>query len=61
MHWKILQVKKKAIAHINAWKLKKVIISAPAKGDLKTIVYGVNENTLDGTEQNYQRAASMYH
>ena len=31
--------------------LKKVIISAPAKGDLKTIVYGVNENTLDGTEQ----------
>ena len=38
--------KEKAIAHINAG----VIISAPAKGDLKTIVYGVNENTLDGTE-----------
>ena len=31
--------------------LKKVIISAPAKGDLKTIVYGVNEDTLDGKEQ----------
>lgn len=30
---------------------KKVIISAPAKGDVKTIVYGVNENILDGTEQ----------
>lgn len=41
--------KEKAEAHINAGA-KKVIISAPAKGDLKTIVYGVNENTLDGTE-----------
>jgi len=42
--------KEKAEAHINAGA-KKVIISAPAKGDLKTIVYGVNENTLDGTEE----------
>ena len=42
--------KDKAMAHINAGA-KKVIISAPAKGDLKTIVYGVNENTLDGTEE----------
>ncbi len=42
--------KEKAISHINAGA-KKVIISAPAKGDLKTIVYGVNENILDGTEQ----------
>ena len=42
--------KEKAVAHINAGA-KKVIISAPAKGDLKTIVYGVNENTLDGTEE----------
>ena len=42
--------KEKAIAHINAGA-KKVIISAPAKGDLKTIVYSVNENTLDGSEQ----------
>jgi len=40
----------KAKAHIEAGA-KKVIISAPAKGDIKTIVYGVNENTLDGTEQ----------
>ena len=39
-----------AMAHINAGA-KKVIISAPAKGDLKTIVYNVNENILDGTEQ----------
>ena len=29
---------------------KHVIISAPAKGNMKTIVYGVNDNTLDGTE-----------
>lgn len=42
--------KEKAEAHIKAGA-KKVIISAPAKGDLKTIVYGVNEETLDGNEQ----------
>lgn len=42
--------KEKAMAHINAGA-KKVIISAPAKGELKTIVYGVNENTLTGDEQ----------
>lgn len=29
---------------------KKVLISAPGKGELKTVVYGVNENILDGTE-----------
>ena len=39
-----------AMGHINAGA-KKVIISAPAKGDLKTIVYNVNEETLDGSEQ----------
>ena len=38
------------MAHINACA-KKVIISAPGKGDMKTIVYGVNETDLDGTEQ----------
>lgn len=42
--------KDKAYAHIKAGA-KKVIISAPAKGDLKTIVYNVNENTLDGSEE----------
>ena len=41
--------KEKAEAHIKAGA-KKVIISAPAKGDLKTIVYNVNEDTLDGSE-----------
>lgn len=39
----------KAMAHINAGA-KHVIISAPAKGNIKTIVYGVNSDTLDGTE-----------
>lgn len=42
--------KEKAYAHIQAGA-KHVIISAPAKGDLKTIVYGVNEHTLDGNEE----------
>ena len=42
--------KDKAYAHIEAGA-KKVIISAPAKGDLKTIVYNVNEETLDGGEE----------
>lgn len=42
--------KEDAMAHINAGA-KKVIISAPGKGDMKTIVYGVNETDLDGTEQ----------
>ena len=42
--------KDKAYAHIEAGA-KKVIISAPAKGDLKTIVYNVNEETLDGSEE----------
>ena len=42
--------KTSASAHITAGA-SKVIISAPAKGDLKTIVYNVNENTLSGDEK----------
>ena len=42
--------KDSAMAHIEAGA-KKVIISAPAKGELKTIVYNVNHDTLDGSEQ----------
>ncbi len=42
--------KEKAHAHIDAGA-KHVIISAPAKGDLKTIVYHVNEQILDGSEE----------
>jgi glyceraldehyde 3-phosphate dehydrogenase len=42
--------KEKAMAHITAGA-RKVVISAPGTGDLKTIVLGVNEDMLDGTEQ----------
>ena len=42
--------KEKAMAHINAGA-KKVIISAPAKGVDKTVVYNVNHTTLTGEEQ----------
>ena len=42
--------KEKAYSHIEAGA-KKVIISAPAKGDLKTIVFNVNHNILDGSEE----------
>ncbi len=40
----------KAMAHINAGA-KKVIISAPAKGDVKTIVYNVNHHILTKEEK----------
>lgn len=40
----------KSMAHIEAGA-KKVIISAPAGNDVKTIVYGVNENTLTSADQ----------
>ncbi len=42
--------KEKSMAHINAGA-KKVIISAPAGNDLKTIVYGVNHKTLTREDQ----------
>ncbi|HEY9262620.1 type I glyceraldehyde-3-phosphate dehydrogenase [Chitinophaga sp.] len=41
--------KNTAAAHIEAGA-KKVVISAPATGDMKTIVYNVNHDILDGTE-----------
>ncbi len=42
--------KEKAMQHIKAGA-KKVLISAPAKGDLKTVVYNVNDDILDGSEE----------
>lgn len=42
--------KEKSMAHINAGA-KKVIISAPAGKDLKTIVYNVNHKTLTKDDQ----------
>ncbi len=41
--------KEAAEKHIKAGA-KKVVISAPAKGDLKTVVYNVNHEILDGSE-----------
>ncbi|MBF0710440.1 MULTISPECIES: type I glyceraldehyde-3-phosphate dehydrogenase [unclassified Gemella] len=41
--------KEKAESHIQAGA-KKVVISAPGGNDIKTIVYNVNHDTLDGTE-----------
>lgn len=41
--------KAKAEAHLKAGA-KRVVISAPATGDLKTIVFNVNHNLLDGSE-----------
>jgi glyceraldehyde 3-phosphate dehydrogenase len=41
--------KEGAEKHIKAGA-KKVVISAPAKGDMKTVVYNVNHKVLDGTE-----------
>jgi len=41
--------KDKSQAHITAGA-KRVVISAPATGDLKTIVFNVNHNILDGSE-----------
>jgi len=41
--------KDKASAHIEAGA-RKVVISAPATGDLKTIVFNVNQDILDGSE-----------
>ena len=42
--------KEKSMAHINAGA-KKVVISAPAGKDLKTVVFSVNEDTLTAEDQ----------
>jgi len=41
--------KEKAEGHITAGA-KRVVISAPATGDMKTVVFNVNHNILDGSE-----------
>lgn len=41
----IFSAKEKAMVHINAGA-KRVLVSAPSEGADKTIVYGVNQNTL---------------
>jgi glyceraldehyde 3-phosphate dehydrogenase len=47
----------KAKGHITAGA-KKVLISAPAKGDVKTIVMGVNDNEYDSAKHNIVSNAS---
>ncbi len=49
--------KDKAQGHIEAGA-RKVVISAPAKGDIKTIVMGVNEDEYDPTEHHVVSNAS---
>ena len=49
--------KNKAQAHIEAGA-KKVVISAPAKGDIKTIVMGVNEDEYDPIQHHVVSNAS---
>ncbi len=48
MYW-ILHFSRKSWIHLQAGA-KKVVISAPATGDLKTVVYNVNHDVLDGSE-----------
>lgn len=48
--------KEKAELHINAGA-KKVIISAPAKGDVKTVVLGVNDDEISSDVDIYSNAS----
>jgi glyceraldehyde 3-phosphate dehydrogenase len=42
--------KDKAMGHITGGGARKVVISAPATGELKTVVFNVNHDILDGSE-----------
>lgn len=52
----IFRSREKAGLHIQAGA-KKVLISAPAQGDVKTIVLGVNENEIDPEETIFSNAS----
>jgi glyceraldehyde 3-phosphate dehydrogenase len=54
----VLTSKEKAVGHIEAGKAKKVIISAPAKGEDITIVMGVNEEKYNPKEHHVISNAS---
>jgi glyceraldehyde 3-phosphate dehydrogenase len=44
--------------HLKAKGIKKVILTAPAKGDIQNIVYGVNHHNFDPDSDNIVSAAS---
>lgn len=50
--------KEKAVVHITSGGVKKVVISAPAKGEDKTFVLGVNEKEYDAKAHNVVSNAS---
>ena len=52
--------KEKAEKHIKAGA-KKVVISAPGSGDMKTVVFNVNNEILDGTETVLSAASCTTH
>lgn len=47
----IFSAKDKAMIHIEKGGAKKVLVSAPSAGADKTIVYGVNQDTLESSDQ----------
>ncbi|MEM1029518.1 MAG: type I glyceraldehyde-3-phosphate dehydrogenase [Myxococcota bacterium] len=53
----IFRKKEQAALHLQAGA-KKVIVSAPAKGDVRTIVYGVNEGTYQPASDDVLSCAS---
>ncbi|PLX11120.1 MAG: glyceraldehyde-3-phosphate dehydrogenase, partial [Marinilabiliales bacterium] len=44
--------------HLNAKGISKVVLTAPGKGDIPNIVYGVNHSSIDFSEENILSAAS---
>lgn len=44
--------------HLNAKGISKVLLTAPGKGDIPNIVFGVNEKSIDFTKENILSAAS---
>jgi glyceraldehyde 3-phosphate dehydrogenase len=47
----------KALQHVRPDGAKRVVISAPAKGDVPTVVIGVNDDTIDMSETIFSNAS----
>jgi glyceraldehyde 3-phosphate dehydrogenase len=43
--------------HLNAKGIEKVLLTAPGKGDIPNVVYGVNQNTYDSNETIFSAAS----